>query len=224
MADREIRYSKHETSELKKTMKKKIQNSRSKAEPFLYPADPPEESEEPRVKLKKRVPQIKTEFSERRGSYFDENLLRKLEASRQEGRKAECPFLHIKSNFEERPKENLSLHSRSEARALEESASSRTLGVEVFKREQERKWNMMLSELQNLKNEPQVAEKIDVLIEYLNQNYASLQEKALELSAKEHKSLEGNHLVHFDSIVTNSQKSSLSEHEFLKHLALPNRN
>lgn len=46
------------------------------------------------------MPQIKTEFSERRGSYFDENLLRKLEISRQEGKKAECPFMHIKSNFE----------------------------------------------------------------------------------------------------------------------------
>jgi hypothetical protein len=30
------------------------------------------------MKLKKKVPQIKTEFSERRGSYFDENLLKKL--------------------------------------------------------------------------------------------------------------------------------------------------
>lgn len=116
----------------------------------------------------------------------------------------------------------MSFYSRSEARALEEAASSHTLKVEVFKREQERKWNMMLSELQNLKNEPQVAEKIDVLIEYLNQNYVSLQEKALELSAKEHKSVEGNHnALHFDSIITSSLKSSVSEQDFLKHLALP---
>lgn len=117
----------------------------------------------------------------------------------------------------------MGFHSRSEARALEESAaSSRTLKMELFKREQERKWGMMLCELQNLKNEPQVAERIDVLIEYLNQNYASLQGKALELSAKEHKSVEDNrNALQFDSIVTSSQKSSVSEQDFLKHLALP---
>lgn len=36
------------------------------------------EVDEPKIKLKKKVPQIKTEFSERRGSYFDDNLLKKL--------------------------------------------------------------------------------------------------------------------------------------------------
>ena len=45
VADREIKYNKQETSELKKTMKKKIQNTRSKAEPFLYAADAVEEIE-----------------------------------------------------------------------------------------------------------------------------------------------------------------------------------
>lgn len=45
MADREIKYNKHETSELKKTMKKKIQNIRSKPEPFLYTVDQVEEIE-----------------------------------------------------------------------------------------------------------------------------------------------------------------------------------
>lgn len=198
-------------------MKKKIQSSRSKAEAFLYPVGAVEEQEEPKVKLKKRVPQIKTEFSERRGSYFDENLLRKLEASRQEGRKAECPFAHIKSNFEERPRGEEWFHSRSEAKGAEESASA--LKVEVFKREQEKRWQLMLSELQSLKNEPQVAQRIDLLIEYLNQNYASLQEKATELSGKDHRSAEThNHVVHFDSIVTHSQQGSLSEQDFLKHL------
>jgi hypothetical protein len=46
-------------------MKKKIQTTRSKAEAFLYPTEPIDEVtiEEPKVKLKKKVPQIKTEFS-----------------------------------------------------------------------------------------------------------------------------------------------------------------
>ena len=67
-----------------------------------------------------------------------------------------------------------------------------------------------------------VAEKIDVLIEYLNQNYVSLQEKALELSGKEHKLVEGNPgIVHFDSIMATSRKSSASDQNFLKYLPFP---
>lgn len=58
------------------------------------------EVDEPKIKLKKKVPQIKTEFSERRGSYFDDNLLKKLQLGQPEVKNGQaCPFVHIKSNF-----------------------------------------------------------------------------------------------------------------------------
>ena len=50
----------------------------------------------------------------------------------------------------------------------------------------------MLIELKNLKNEPIVSEKIDVLIDNLNKNYISLREKADELSSRGIKSASSN--------------------------------
>lgn len=62
-----------EEQELKKAIKKKVQN-RIKGEVFLYPQTERTVQDnivEPTFKSKKKVPQIKTEFSERRGSFFD---------------------------------------------------------------------------------------------------------------------------------------------------------
>ena len=73
VADREIRYSRTESTELKKTMRKKINHNKMRGDPMMYPTEPLRADliEEPKVKLKKKVPQIKTEFSERRKSFFD---------------------------------------------------------------------------------------------------------------------------------------------------------
>lgn len=60
-------------------------NNKVKQDIFYDPQREKEDviEEQPKMKLKKKVPQIKTQFSERRGSYFDENLLRKLQLNHQ---------------------------------------------------------------------------------------------------------------------------------------------
>ena len=57
-------------AEPKKITKKKTKKAKVE---MVYSYMPTErtQQEEQKVKLKKKVPQIKTEFSERRGSFFD---------------------------------------------------------------------------------------------------------------------------------------------------------